>query len=129
MLHEGNVVYPFGKSASAQPQSARTVEQDPGTIVLGIGQRKQLPDGHLGNVEIIVSPAGVTVNFSDRHTESFTYDFVTLSSLIRRPRKGESAGGVVGFHTTTPLSIKYSGTVVCNLVDVDLDTKQVTLMQ
>lgn len=129
----GTVHYPnFGGSATRQISPVVHISPVPvedGTRkVLEVGRRIQLPDGCLGNVEVMLGEDGVTVNFSNRHVESLKYDFATLQHQIRRPRKGISQGGVIGFDAVTPLEVVYGGKVVCSFIAVDVELKQVTVL-
>lgn len=128
----GTVIHPnFGGSAR---QLAPVIQDIPVAVedgtrkVLEVGRRIQLPDGCLGNVEVMLGEDGVTVNFSNRHVESIKYDFAALAHRIRRPRKGASANGVIGFNAVTPLEVVYGGKVICSFIAVDTELKQVTVL-
>lgn len=130
----GTVSYPdFGGSARRAPppvQVSPVREEGGDKTVLEVGGRIQLPDGSLGNVEVLVESDGVLVTFSNRHTEPRKYDFDTLSRHIRRRPKGAaSSDGVALFNATTPLEIVYGGAVICSFIAVDTEKKQVTVQR
>ncbi len=128
----GTVVYPnFGGSARQAPpavQFSPVPVEDGVRKVLEVGRRIQLPDGCSGNVEVMLDDSGIMVNFSNRHVESIRYDFATLAREIRRPRKGASVNGVLGFEAVTPVEVFYCGKVICSFIAVDAEQKQVTVL-
>jgi len=128
----GEVVYPnFGGSARKAPPAVQISPASAGEgerRVLEVGRRIQLPDGCSGNVEVMLDDSGIMVNFSNRHVESIRYDFQMLVREIRRPRKGASVNGVLGFDAVTPVEVFYCGKVICSFIAVDAELKQVTVL-
>lgn len=124
------VYHDFGASSRPARQAVQLSSippQEGKKEVLQVGRRLQLPDGCLGNIEVVLTDHGIVVNFSNRHVDPVTYSFSSLVREIRRPRKGASVNGVIGFETSTPLEVFYCGKVICRFIAVDAELKQVTV--